>query len=326
MEPHSGAGASLIVPVDVVYSPAFDLHMDVYEPPLGGGPFPGVLLLHPGGFVSGDRSDMAGVAAYLSRHDYVAFSIDYRLAPAYPFGAAVEDARQAVRYMRRHAAQFHVDPERIAAFGASAGANLAAMVGWSGRGPVDSGDRVGAVVSWSGPLDLEGVIRGSPEVRSIFLQYANAIGVTDRAQQARLLAGASPVTYLDPTDPPSFIANGRSEIIPLAVAREAARDLIRAKVAYQLAIYPHGHALDYTSLADRPTLSFLNQVFVTTRPSPSATASNGPRSSPSGVAAGPPSSGTASIAIPASLAGVAALAAATYLVIRRRRVRPPPSG
>src|SRR6266581_5965516 len=93
------------------------LLMDVYPPsqsaspgaPPGGGAFPAVMLIHGGGFRLGDRTDIRGVGVFLAMNGYVCFSIDYRLAPRFPYPAAVQDAQSALAYMRAHAALFHVD-------------------------------------------------------------------------------------------------------------------------------------------------------------------------------------------------------------------------
>ncbi len=216
---------AILVKRGVVYDPRYGLRMDLYER-ANGGPFPAVLLLHPGGFVFGDRSSMAPLAGFLARHGFAAFPLDYRLAPRSPFPAAVLDSQRAVRFVRVHAARFGVDPARIGVFGASAGGNLAAMVGWRGTGPWDVGARVAAVVSWSGPLDLGLTLRGDPALTPDFAAYlGGSFSVSAARPNPARLGAASPVGYLDRSDPPSFVANSRAESIPLEVAKEAAAKL-----------------------------------------------------------------------------------------------------
>ncbi len=308
------AVAAVPVRSGVLYSARHGLRMDVYEPSLGAGPYPGLVLLHPGGFVSGNRTLMADVATFLAEHGYVAMPIDYRLAPQNPFPAAVLDCQQAVRFVRANAGRFHVDPTRIGVFGASAGANLAAMVGWLGKGSWTRGSRVAAVVAWSGPLDLGRAIQRDPALRGIFSEYLGGT-LTDQAplSDPALVAKASPVTHLDPSDPPSFIANSRSEIIPISVPREAADRLRRLGIPHRLVVFSDGHALDYTSLAEGPTLAFLDRYLRGFRPSPSPSApgaipsATGANAQPTKASEGTGSSSVSIVLLGASLVVVLAL-------------------
>ena len=93
--------------------------------PEGDGPFPAVVCIHGGGFREGDRTYFNATCEKLAQHGYVAVTIEYRLAPKYPFPAAVEDCKAAVRWLRANAEKYHIDPKRIGATGASAGGTLA---------------------------------------------------------------------------------------------------------------------------------------------------------------------------------------------------------
>ena len=104
------------------------LQARVYSPP-GNGPFPLLVYFHGGGFVLGalDDFDSANhILACGSRR--VLFSVDYRLAPEFPFPAAVEDCYSAYLWAQTHAAQLDIDPAHIALAGDSAGGNLTAVV------------------------------------------------------------------------------------------------------------------------------------------------------------------------------------------------------
>src|ERR1700760_658989 len=97
--------------------------------PEGSGPFPAAIIVHGGGWVRGDRlTEVQPLFAPLMNAGIAWFSIDYRLSSDWTqFGAAIEDVENAVRFVKRHASQYRIDPSRIALVGESAGGQLAAM-------------------------------------------------------------------------------------------------------------------------------------------------------------------------------------------------------
>jgi len=114
-----------------------DLLLDVYRARgLNDSVAPAVLIIHGGGFWKGARNSSIVVteAVHLARHGFVAFVMDYRLEgvqglpPTSSVRDAVFDAKAAVRFLVRHAASYGVDPDRIAAWGTSAGAIIAATM------------------------------------------------------------------------------------------------------------------------------------------------------------------------------------------------------
>lgn len=101
--------------------------LDVYRPP-GDGPFPAVLYVHGGGFRILSKDTHWVMAAALVREGYMVFCPNYRLAPAHPFPAAVEDACEIYRFVVERGASFGADLSRLAVAGESAGANLATAI------------------------------------------------------------------------------------------------------------------------------------------------------------------------------------------------------
>jgi acetyl esterase/lipase len=101
---------------------------DLYLP-AAGGPFPALVAAHGGGWQAGARSAFQYWGPYLAARGYVLFAVSYRLAKKghKAFPQAVTDLMAAVQFVRGSAAEIKVDPERIALFGASAGAHLTAL-------------------------------------------------------------------------------------------------------------------------------------------------------------------------------------------------------
>ena len=137
------------------------LLMDSYTPP-GKGPFPAVIIVHGGGWVTGDRRlSVEPLFEPLTEAGFAWFSISYRLANEVTvFGAAIQDVENAVLYVRSHAGEYDVDPNRVALVGESAGAQLASMAALAPT----LRDMVKGVVALYSPSDLVTLARTSDRV------------------------------------------------------------------------------------------------------------------------------------------------------------------
>jgi acetyl esterase/lipase len=213
---------------DVAYAHDSPLQrLDLYLPATGEPPYPVLVGIHGGGFVSGDKDDrqITPVLQGLER-GYAVVALDYRLAPEAPFPAAIADVKAAVRWLRAHATEYGLDSSRIAAWGDSAGGNLAALAGTSGdsnalRGAdpadADQSDEVQAVVDWFGPISLSRLDEdfeaegydapGAEGPDSYPSQYLGA----DVAAVPEKVRAADPITYLTPADPPILIEHGTAD-------------------------------------------------------------------------------------------------------------------
>lgn len=183
-----------------------------------------VIVVHGGSWARGSKNDIAwrAVCQWLGRGGYPTFGIDYRLAPANPYPAAIDDVASAVEWLREPAQvrRFGIDPDRIGALGGSAGANLVSLLGTRGTGPTDEGSRVASVVELSGPIDLTGVA-ATDDFVPVQLAYLGCATETD----CPAALAASPSTWVDDTDPPFFVAHSTDEMIPLQQARILVRAL-----------------------------------------------------------------------------------------------------
>lgn len=226
------------------------LTINACTPEHSSGPVPAVLIIHGGGFWRGSNTsvNMGNVCAALVEAGMAGFSVEYRLAPAHPFPAAVDDLQAAVEWLREPAqvTRFGIDPTRIGALGGSAGANLAMELGTLGTGDLTSGSRVAAVVSLSGPTDLTvaGLALGDiGQGRINIVRGYLGCTVIANCPQAR---DASPLYQVDPSDPPLFIAHSVNEPIPVAQAEVMIKAMRDASVTVESRLLPgRAHAFAY---------------------------------------------------------------------------------
>jgi acetyl esterase len=287
--PHASASSIHIVPNVLYAERGVPLYVDEYLP-TGSRAHPAALLIHGGKWASGDRQELSDLGRFLAEHNYAAFAIDYRLAPQYPFPAAVTDVLTAVRWVRENARRLHVDPARIGIVGGSSGGNLAALAGTWGSGALDRGARVRAVVSLSGPMELSPLLH-DPQfiVRFAVERFLGCGGGVSCRGPAR---AASPITHVDPSDPPMLLTNGAEEIIPFQQALDMQTALQKASVPVQVTQVPganHGVAAPLFPVI----VSFLDEYLAGTAPkvsdspgaTPAFTVEPTPRSAPaSGLA------------------------------------------
>ena len=217
------------------------LLMDIYVPKTRAARAPAVLFLHAGAWILGDKTVTSGVSEfepYLER-GYVIASIDYRLAPMAKFPAQIQDAMCAVRFLRARAAEFGIDPNHIAAMGASAGGHLAALLGvlkgdefGAPSQYANESSRVQAVVDLFGPADLQ-----APDFVSISLDAAQKVFGVDHLGPSPQLKRASPVTYVSSSSAPFLIIHGAEDsVVPLNQSVALAAKLTAAGVPVHLIV------------------------------------------------------------------------------------------
>jgi acetyl esterase/lipase len=241
-----GLGAALALPAiadaaepietfDVVYATAGDqeLKLDIVRPE-GEGPFPAVIAIHGGAWRGGNKADVRQLLTRLAQRGYVGVSPQYRFCPKHKFPAQIEDVKAAVRWVRQHAGDQKVDPERLGAVGFSAGGHLALLLGLTDgddglEGSVDAGapsSRVQVVVNYFGPTDLN-----APDIPAVSRPLlADFIGGQPE-QNRDAAAKASPVTYASDDDPPVLTFQGTKDpLVPHSQATRLADVLTQGKV------------------------------------------------------------------------------------------------
>lgn len=181
------------------------LTLDAFVPD-GKGPFPAVIIVHGGGWEAGSKTTyVPPLFEPLSRGGFAWFSINYRLAPAHRFEAMAEDVDAAIRWVKKNAKTFKVDPKRIALMGESAGGHLVSYAGARGRGET----KVAAVVSFYGVHDINARSRKMGAIGRNIEQLLVISTPNAEAEEKQRLA--SPVTYVHKQMPPYLMIHGTED-------------------------------------------------------------------------------------------------------------------
>lgn len=179
------------------------------------GPVPALVFIHGGAWRAGSKDSFKSAIQEAAERGYVAATVGYRFAPKHPFPAQVEDCKCAVRWLRAHADELGIDPERIGALGSSAGAHLAMMLGTmdsedglEGEGGwQDQSSKVQAVVAYFGPTNLLGEYPQTS--RPLVEGFIGATQTEDEDAYRR----ASPITYVDARDAPMLLFQGTKDVL-----------------------------------------------------------------------------------------------------------------
>lgn len=246
------------------------LFLDLYLPVSHEGRIPVVLWVHGGGWATGSKDDAKDLemGPWLARAGYAVASIDYRLAPSSVFPAQIIDCKTAVRWLRAHAAQYELDPDRIGASGMSAGGHLVALLGTSGDTTAFVSEEypgfssaVCATCDWFGPTDLSAVTADgasvySEQVRPIITRFLGAETSSVPARSAQ----ANPLTYITPNDPPFLILHGdKDPIVPLSQSQLLDAALRKAGVNSTLFVVPGGWHGFWSEEANTTFIDFLDR-------------------------------------------------------------------
>lgn len=221
-----------------------DLRCDIFEPPPGIANGIGVLLVHGGGWSSGDRSQLRGYGILLGRRGYFCLASEYRLTGEALWPAQIEDVKAAIRYMRANAADFGIDPEKVVIEGNSAGGHLSLMAagtpdlpqfeGTGGNAGVST--KVAAAIAFYPPTGLERRAWGG--LPSLFGPDASP----------DTLKTASPLTYATKGYPPTLLVQGNADdVVPAREATAMYDALHEAGIPVEMHMYanqPHGFDAD----------------------------------------------------------------------------------
>jgi acetyl esterase/lipase len=199
---------------------------------------PVIAYIHGGAWMGGDKRGGAdALGPFVASGEYAAVSIGYRLSQHARWPAQIHDCKSAIRWIRGHAKEYNLDPDKIGVLGGSAGGHLVAMLGTSGDrkdlegdlgGHDDQSSHVTCVVDYFGPSDfltiadypsqLDHAAADSPEARLIGGR------IQDMQDVAR---NVSPVTHVSRDDPPFLIVHGTNDQIVPYNQSQRLRDALR---------------------------------------------------------------------------------------------------
>lgn len=227
---------------------------------------PGIIVIHGGGFNDGDkaRGRELNIAENITLKGYVCMSINYKLRKTknqVTWPRNVYDAKAAVRWMRKEAANLGVDPEKIGVIGCSAGCNLAMMLatttpadgfdGIKGEPYPEVSSKVACAVGFYGAVDL--------------MNYHDMKMFAETREDApELYKKGSPITYLDDKDPPMLLVHGTEDLtVPLSQSETFLKIAKEKKANCNLVVIPgapHSFHLQPTQRDLRPlVIGFFDQ-------------------------------------------------------------------
>jgi acetyl esterase/lipase len=234
--------------------------MDIYIPDAGG-PWPVLVYVHGGAWMRGDKAEpmMSLFAKGMTAQGYLVASVNYRLYPDAQFPAMIQDVKCAVRFLRAHAAEYNLDPNRMGAVGVSAGGHLVSLLGttdasagWDVGEYLDQSSRVQAVIAMAGVTDLS---RNFPNAD---IEAMKRVGFGEYN-----VVEASPISHVTPDDPPFLLIHGdRDELVPVEQSQVMYDRLIQQNVPAQLVIVQNARHSFTAPAGTTPTLAEINQIIL----------------------------------------------------------------
>lgn len=229
---------------EIVYKQvdSLSLKLDVYKLKNLKTATPALIFIHGGGWSTGNKSDYLPYLIDYAKKGYVTVTVSYRLSKVAPFPAAVQDVKCAVQWIKTHAGEYMINPDKIAVIGGSAGGHLAMMLAYSDENeftdecPDSISCKVQAVVNIYGPTDLTTEYARN---RSECLQF-----LKKTYQEAPdLYRAASPKAYISANDPPTLIFHGTIDsLVPVSQSDSLHKWLDQAGVPneyHKLKGWPH---------------------------------------------------------------------------------------
>ena len=237
---------------NIPYSPSSGLTLHLIRPAGLSSPMPLVILVHGGGWAFGTKEDMVLTGLRLAALGYAVATVSYTFSNVAIFPKAIQDVKEAIRFLRSHADAYGLDPHRFAGLGESAGAHLISLAGVAEKDAgldegawLDTSSALQAVVDICGPSNFPAVFeeiplddesRCGPFYRAFLVEPTESLNDPAVAQRLKL---ASPITHVTRNSPPFLLIHGQNDpIVPASQAQGFAAALQNAGVPCELLLYP----------------------------------------------------------------------------------------
>ncbi|MGB7328836.1 MAG: alpha/beta hydrolase [Rubripirellula sp.] len=239
-------------------------------PPTG---YPAVIVVHGGGWISGDKWTVAGYSRLLAEQGFVVISINYRLAPTFKFPSQVDDVRSALLWTKSHAKQWSIDLNRLGAFGYSAGGHLTALVASLADEPIESqvaaSDWSMSDPRWTELPKINAICIGGPpcDFRALPMdnQTLSFFLGGSRREKPSVYEAASPSAHTSKSDPITQIIHGDADsIVPIRGSKEFHAAQIAAGVDSRMEVMPRqGHMMTFMNpKTSEMVVEFFNDVLM----------------------------------------------------------------
>lgn len=222
----------------------YEIKCDIYQPK-SDEPRPVMLAIHGGAWTTGTKFAMFRHARILANRGYVVMAINYRLAPDHKWPAQIHDCKHAVRWIREHATEYNADPNRVYAFGYSAGGHLAALLATSDEDDGLEGEvrepyskhssRIDGLIAGGSPMEFSWIDEDSTTLK----YWLDAT----RASNPKKYAQASPISFVTSDDPVAVIFHGTSDsLVPTSSPKSFIDRYKEANIDSEMILSSDGHA------------------------------------------------------------------------------------
>ena len=238
------------------------LRANVYQPrEEADGLRPGMVVVHGGGWIGGRRTQQAWFCRNFAREGYVVMTCDYRLLPKYAFPYCLYDSKEAVRWLRAHAEEYGIDPDRIVTFGASAGGHLSGLLattrpedGLEGTDDTSLSSAVSAAVLLYPAADLTSYRDG--DAGAVGKWFAASLAKREYEGDGDPYEWASPLHYVHEGMPPIYIAHGTADALVPHVQSENFHEAIKEAGGFsELHLHENrNHGFDIMFMGEREAM------------------------------------------------------------------------
>lgn len=266
----------VILQQDIVYIKynKRELHLDLFLPQKKlVESIPCVVIIHGGGWYSGDKNMEWPIAVSLSSNGFAAATVEYRLSPEALFPSAVYDLKNAIKWIKSRSEQYNIDTNRIAVLGCSAGGQLAALLGATNNNvkfepnncSLTNSSYVNAIIDIDGILDFTDPAESGKDTDSTKPSAGKRWLGFSFKEKPNLWIDASPITYINPNTPPTLFIN--SSLVRFRAGRDSMIEkLNKYKIyyeVYELPDTPHTFWMfnPWFDKTKKVVLDFLNRIF-----------------------------------------------------------------